>query len=158
MRKFFISLLLVLSLTTMFAEAKRVIGKVNGIPIYEQEANKLLKVLTKGKVKYSQLKPKDKREIVRRLAIDKLVIKKAYRGLTKQERDFVIANAWLAKKTRNVKVSNAEIKKVYRQNKHLFKKNGKILPYSKVKNIIKMQLKQKKVIDRMMKKAKIVVK
>jgi len=157
MKKLITAFAVIAALTTSTITAK-VIGSVNGYSITEKEANKLLKVLTHGKVKYSQLKPKDKREIVKRLAVDKLVIKTAYRSLSKKERDFVIANAWMAKKIRGVKVTNSEAKKAYNQNKRLFKKNGKVVPYAKVKNLIKMQLKQKKVVDRMMKKAKIVVK
>ncbi len=136
----------------------KIIATVNGYPITEKEANQLLKVLTKGKVKYSQLSPKDKKQIVRRLAVDKLVIKTAYRSLSKKERDFVIANAWMAKKIRGIKVSDAEAKKAYNKNKELFKKNGKLVPFKKVKNLIKIQLKQKKVVDRLMKKAKIKMK
>jgi hypothetical protein len=157
MKKLLTTLAVVLTLTTAVVSAK-VIGTVNGYPITEKEANKLLKVLTKGKLKYSQLRPKDKKEIVKRLAVDKLVIKTAYRSLSKKERDFVIANAYMAKKTRGIKVSDAEAKKAYDNNKALFKKNGKLVPFSKVKNIIKMQLRQKKVVDKLMKKAKIVVK
>ncbi len=157
MKRLLTAVAVVAALTTTTITAK-VIGSVNGYSITEKEANKLLKVLTKGKVKYSQLQPKDKKEIVKRLAVDKLVIKSAYRGLSKKERDFVIANAWMAKKTRGIKISTAEAKKAYNANKNLFKKNGKLVPFNKVKNIIKMQLAQKKVVDRMMKKAKIVVK
>jgi len=157
MKRLLTAVAVVVALTTTTITAK-VIGSVNGYSITEKEANKLLKVLTKGKVKYSQLQPKDKKEIVKRLAVDKLVIKSAYRGLSKKERDFVIANAWMAKKTRGIKISTAEAKKAYNANKNLFKKNGKLVPFNKVKNIIKMQLAQKKVVDRMMKKAKIVVK
>jgi len=136
----------------------KIIATVNGYPITEKEANQLLKVLTKGKVKYSQLSPKDKRQVVQRLAVDKLVIKTAYKSLSKKEKDFIIANAWMAKKIRNIKVSDAEAKKAYNKNKALFKKNGKIVPFKKVKNLIKIQLKQKKVVDRLMKKAKIKMK
>ena len=157
MKKLLTAFAVILTLTTATVTAK-VIGSVNGYPITEKEANQLLKVLTNGKVKYSQLNKKDKKEIVRRLAVDKLVIKTAYKSLTKKERDYVIANAWLAKKTRNIKVSDKEARKAYNANKKLFKKNGKIVPFKKVKNLIKMQLKQKKVVDRLMKKAKIVVK
>jgi hypothetical protein len=158
MKKLLVTAATVIALATTSVSAK-VIGKVNGYKVTEAEANKLLKVLTHGKVKYSQLSPKDKREIVKRLAIDKVVIKAAYRGLSKKERDFVIANAWMAKKIRNIKVSDKEARKIYNQNKQLFKdrKTGKILPFRKVKNNIKLQLKQKKVIDRLMKKAKITV-
>jgi len=157
MKKMVTALAVVLALTTSTVSAK-VIATVNGYSITEKEANNLLKVLTKGKVKYSQLKPKDKEEIVKRLAVDKLVVKTAYRQLSKKERDFAVANFWMAKKTRGVKVTTAEAKKAYNKNKALFKRNGKIVPFNKVKNLIKMQLKQKKVIDRLMKKAKIKLK
>jgi len=157
MKKLLTAFAVILALTTTAVTAK-VIGTVNGYSITEKEANALLKVLTKGKVKYSQLKPQDKKEIVKRLAVDKLVVKTAYKSLSKKERDFIIANAWMAKKIRGVKVTNAEAKRAYNKNKQLFKKNGKIVPFSKVKNLIKIQLKQKKVVDRLMKKAKIVVK
>ena len=157
MKKLIAAFAVILALTTSSISAK-VIGTVNGYPITEKEANDLLKVLTKGKVKYSQLKPQDKKEVVKRLAVDKLVVKTAYRSLSKKERDFIIANAWMAKKIRHVKVTDAEARRAYNKNKQLFKKNGKILPFSKVKNLIKIQLKQKKVVDRLMKKAKIVVK
>jgi len=157
MKKLFTALAVIMALTTATVTAK-VIGTVNGYAITEKEANQLLKVLTKGKVKYSMLKPKDKREIVKRLAVDKLVVKTAYKSLSKKERDFIIANAWMAKKIRGVKVSNAEALKAYNANKQLFKRKGKIVPFSRVKNLIKMQLKQKKVVDRMMKRAKIIVK
>ncbi len=154
MKKILTVTALVLALGATSVAAK-VIGSVNGIPIKEKEANKLLKVLTKGKLKYSQLKPQDKKEIVKRLAVDKLVIKTAYRNLSKKERDFVIANAYMAKKTRGIKVTNSEAKKAYN---NLKKSGAKIESYSKVKKVIKMQLRQKKVVDRLMKKAKIVVK
>ncbi len=157
MKKILTVVALAAALTTSAVSAK-VIGTVNGYKITEKEANKLLKVLTGGKIKYSQLKPKDKAEIVKRLAVDKLVIKTAYRSLSKKERDFVIANAWMAKQTRGIKVSTSEAKKAYNANKALFKKNGKIVPFSKVKNLVKMQLKQRKVVNRLMKRAKIVVK
>jgi len=157
MKKLITTIALIGALASTTISAK-VIGTVNGYPITEKEANNLLKVLTHGKVKYSQLSPKDKAQIVKRLAVDKLVIKTAYRSLSKKERDFIIANAWMAKKIRGIKVSDAEARRAYNKNKALFKKNGKLVPFSKVKNLIKLQLKQKKVVDRLMKRAKIVVK
>lgn len=157
MKRFLTTIAVAATLATTAVSAK-VVGTVNGYKITQKQADKLVKVLTHGKVKYSQLKPKDKAVIIKRLAVDTLVIKSAYRGLSKKERDFVIANAWMAKKTRGIKISDAEAKRAYNKNKALFKRNGKVVPFSKVKNIIKMQLKQKKVVDRLMKRAKIVVK
>ena len=157
MKKLITTTLLVASLGASALSAKT-IATVNGYPISEKQANNLLKVLTRGKVKYAQLNAKDKKQIVQRLAVDTLVIKSAYKGLSKKERDFVIANAWMSKKIRGVKVSDSEAKKAYNKNKQLFKKKGKVVPFSKVKNLIKIQLRQKKVVDRMMKRAKIKMK
>ncbi len=153
-----ITTLAVVSTLAATSVAAKTVGTVNGYPITLKEADKLVKVLTRGKVTYNQLKPSDKKEIIKRLAVDKLVIKTAYKSLSKKERDFVIANAYMAKKTRGVKVTDSEAKKAYNNNKQLFMKKGKLVPFSKVKNMIKMQLRQKKVVDKMMKRAKIIVK
>ena len=156
MKKFMTMAFLAFALLGTSVSAK-IIAKVNGYPITEKEANAVLKVVTKGKVKYSQLRPKDKRALIKRLAVNKLVVKTAYKSLSKKERDFVIANAWMGQKARRVKVTEAEMKAAYKKNKRLFKdKKGKIVPYKKVRALIKMQLQQKKVVDRLMKKAKIV--
>ena len=153
MKKLIATAAVALSIAITGVSAK-VIATVNGYSITEKEANRLLKVLTKGKVKYSQLKPNDKREIAKRLAIDKIVISTAKRSLSKKEKKFVLANAYLAKKIRGVKVSDKEAKRVYNANKKFFTKKGKLTPFRKVKNMIKIQLKQKKVIDRLAKKHK----
>jgi len=153
MKKLLTTAIVVLSLAVTGISAK-VVGTVNGYTVSEKEANRLLKVLTKDKVKYAQLKPEEKREIVKRLAIDKIVVSTAKRELSKKERKVVLTNAYLAKKTRGVKVSNKEAKKVYNANKKFFTKKGKLTPFKKVKAIIKIQLKQKKVIEKLAKKSK----
>jgi len=136
----------------------KVIATVNGYPIYEKEANTFLKVATKGKATYKVLTPKDKKALVERLAVDKLVLKTALKEVSKVEQDRVIAGFWLQKKVAKLKISTKEIKKAYKENKKFFKdKKGKVLPYSKVKDIIKTSLLQKKVVAKLMKKAKVVM-
>jgi hypothetical protein len=148
----------VVMMLVAFSQAK-VIATVNGYSITDKEANRVLKVLTKGKVTFDKLRPQDKKALIQRLAIEKLVIKTAYRELSKRERDMIIANAWMAKKARRVKVTEAEMKRAYRKNKNLFRdKKGRIIPYKKVRQLIKIQLKQRKIVNRLMKKAKIVYK
>jgi len=151
MKKLMATAVVALSLAVTGISAK-VVATVNGYTVTDKEANKLLKVLTNGKVKYSQLKTADKKEIAKRVAIDKIVVANAKRGLTKKEQKFVLANAYLAKAIKGVKVSDKEVRKVYRENKKFFTKKGKVTPYKKVKDIIKIQLKQKKVIDRLAKR------
>ena len=136
----------------------KVIATVNGYPIYEKEANTFLKVATKGKATYKVLTKKDKKALVDRLAVDKLVLKTALKEISQVEQDRVIAGYWLQKKVAKVKIGNKEIKKAYKENKKFFKdKKGKTLPYAKVKDIIKTSLLQKKVVAKLMKKAKVVM-
>jgi D-ribose pyranose/furanose isomerase RbsD len=151
MKKLIATAAVALSLAVTGISAK-VVASVNGYTVTDKEANRLLKVLTRGKLKYSQLKPADKKEIVKRVAIDKIVVANAKRGLSAKEKKFVLANAYLAKAIRGVKVSDSEAKRIYNANKKFFTKKGKLTPYSRVRNMIKVQLKQKKVIDRLARK------
>ncbi len=154
MKKFMLLFALLVS-TSVYA---KVIATVNGYPIYEKEANTFLKVATKGKATYKVLTKKDKKALVDRLAVDKLVLKTALKEISQVEQDRVIAGYWLQKKVAKVKIGSKEIKKAYKENKKFFKdKKGKTLPYAKVKDIIKTSLLQKKVVAKLMKKAKVVM-
>jgi len=83
--------------------------------------------------------------------------KKAQRSLTKKQKGMAIADAWVKKNSMKMRVSDSEIRAFYERNKRLFKnrKTGKIVPYDRVKPIIKMQLQQKKFVEKLMKNAKI---
>jgi len=136
----------------------KTIATVNGYAIDEKEANAFLKVATKGKVTYRRLRKKDKVALVERLAVDKMVLKTAMKEISKKEQKSIIAGFWLRKKAAKYKVSNAEVKKAYKQNRKFFKdKKGKIIPYAKVKEMIKNSIAQKKAVAKMMKRAKIVM-
>ena len=155
MKRYLAMSLMALLLGSGMVSAK-VIGRVNGFPITEKKANAFLKVVTKGKLKYHQLRPKDKKDVVKRLATDALLIGMTKKQLSQQEREQVLVNYWLSKKIAKVKVSDAEIKKAYDENKKLFKDpQGKILPFEKVKEMIAVSLKQKKYVAQLMKRAKI---
>ena len=154
MRKFIVvSMLLLMGSSWMSA---KVIGRVNGYPITQREANAFLKVVTKGKLKYHQLRPKDKKDVVKRLATDALLIGMAKKKISLQERNQVIVNYWLAQKIKKVTVTDEALKKAYAENKKFFKgTKGEILPFEKVKEMIAVSLKQKKYVAQLMDKAKI---
>ena len=154
MKKIMIALML---LSTIGISAKT-IATVNGYAIDEKEANAFLKVATKGKVTYKRLKRKDKKSLVERLAVDKLVLKTAMKEISKKEQENIIAGYWLRQKASKYKVSNKEVKKAYKKNKRYFKdKKGKIIPYSKVKAMIKNSIAQKKAVAKMLDKATIIM-
>ncbi len=155
MKKFMMLASAVMVLGSSVALAK-VIGRVNGYPITERSANAFLKVVTKGKLKYGQLRPKDKKDVIKRIAPDALLIGMARHHLTELERNQILVNYWLAQKTRNIKISRAEVKKAYKDNRKFFKDpKGKILPFEKVKAMIEVSLKQKKYVAQLMDRAKV---
>jgi len=147
---------LVLALIIAAPLAAKVIGRVNGFPITEREANDFLKIVTKGKLTYNQIRPQDKEDVVKRIAVDSLLVGLANRELSRKERNQVLVNYWLSKKTGKISVSEAEAKKAYNENKNFFKgPDGNVLPYAKVKEAIYVSLKQKKYVDGLMKRATI---
>jgi len=132
------------------------IGKVNGYSITEKDADRFVKQVTKGKMKYSQLQPKDQKDVVMRLATDKLILKSAYKAIPKSQQQQIITNVWLRSKAAKQRITDKEVKAAYNNNKEFFKdKKGKDVPYSKAKTMIKESLLEKKAVEKIMKKAKI---
>jgi hypothetical protein len=160
MKKILTTLGLALALTTATVSAQTA-GTVNGMKITVKEANKALKVLTKGKMTWSKLPKEGKKQLITMMAPSKLVAAASRKGLTAKEKEAALAGFWMQKKMSKTKVSNKEAKKAYDQMKKAAKKaksKKKIPSYKSVKNNIKMQLKQEKVVGRLMKSAKIKVK
>ena len=134
----------------------KVIGRIDGYPVTERAANDFLKVVTKGKLKFHQLRPKDKKDVIKRIAVDALLIGMAKKGTTRMERNQVIVNYWLAKKITHTTISDEEVKKAYTSNKKLFKdKQGQVQPFEAVKEMIAVSLKQKKYVAKLMEQARI---
>jgi hypothetical protein len=160
MKKILTTLGLALVLATVSVSAKTA-GTVNGMKITVKEANKALKVLTKGKMTWSKLPKEGKKQLITMMAPSKLVAAASRKGLTSKEKEAALAGFWMQKKMSKTKISDKAAKKAYNQMKKAAKKaksKKKIPAYKSVKNSIKMQLKQEKVVARLMKKAKIRVK
>ncbi|MEA1879068.1 MAG: hypothetical protein U9N11_00265 [Campylobacterota bacterium] len=134
---------------------------VNGLKITVAEANKALKVLTKGKKTWKTLPKEGKQQLIEMMAPSKLVAYVAKKELTQKEKQTALAGFWMQKKMSKVKISDKAAKKAY--NKMLkasknMKGKQKVPPFSKAKGSLKMQLAQEKVISNVMKKAKIKLK
>jgi len=159
MKKLLATLGLALALTTATVSAQTA-GTVNGMKITVKEANKALKILTKGKMTWSKLPKDGRKQLITMMAPSKLVAAAARKGLTAKEKEAALAGFWMQKKMSKTKVSDKEAKKAYNNMKKAAKKaksKKKIPPFKNVKNGIKMQLKQEKVVSRLMKSAKIKV-
>ena len=128
----------------------KVIATVDGYPITLKEANAFVKKATRGQATYNMLKKKDRQMVIRAIATDKLVIKKAEeavpekdkkllitdyyvrknfkeiakkaeKSLSKREKEMAVADAWVRKNAADIEVSEEEIKQTYEKSKRLFK-------------------------------------
>ena len=159
MRKIVMIAGLVLAMTTVSAVAKTA-GTVNGMKITVKEANKALKVLTNGKMTWDKLPKDGRKQLITMMAPSKLVAAAAKKGLSAKEKEAALAGFWMQKQMAKQKVTDKEAKKVYNAMVKAAKKaksKQKIPSFKQAKNGIKMQLKQDKVVGKLMKKAKIKV-
>ncbi|RRS30963.1 MAG: hypothetical protein P794_05120 [Epsilonproteobacteria bacterium (ex Lamellibrachia satsuma)] len=160
MKKLLILLGLVGALTSVSVYAKTA-ASVNGMEITVNEANKALKVLSKGKMTWDKLPKEDRMKLIHMMAPAKLVAEAAKKGLTPKEKEAALAGFWMQKKMAEVKLSDKEVEDAYiklKKSAEKAKSKQKIPPFDAVKNQIKMQLAQENVVGELMKNAKIKLK
>jgi hypothetical protein len=153
-----LGLSLILSTSVAFAKTA---GTVNGMIITVDEANKALNAVTKGKMTWDQLPDDGKKQLIQMMAPAKLVAAKSKLDLSKKEKEAALASFWMQKNISKTKVTDKEAKTAYTKMKKAAKKaksKQKIPAFDTVKNQIKMQLAQEKVVGKLMKSAKIKVK
>ncbi|CAA6801579.1 MAG: Cell binding factor 2 [uncultured Sulfurovum sp.] len=155
-------LVVLLGFTLMTAQlSAKTAATVNGLKITVADANKALKVLTKGEKTWKTLPKDGKQQLIEMMAPSKLVAYVASKELTQKEKQTALSGFWMQKKMAKVKISDKEAKKAYNKMLNASKKmkgKEKIPPFSKIKGSLKMQLAQEKVISSVMKKAKIKLK
>lgn len=150
-----ITLFVCISMVTLSAKTA---GTVNGMVITVAEANRALKTVTKGQMKWSALSTKEKKQLLQMIAPSKLVAVKARKTLSNKEKRAALSAFWMQKQVSKIKISDAAAKKEYnKMKKRLSKVQGKkkIPTFNQAKKGIKLQLAQEKVVNKMMKKAKI---
>lgn len=137
-----------------------VVATVDGIPIKKNTADKFLALASKGKITDVDLLPKDQQAaLIKGLAASVLIEEKAKKAVSEEIKNKLAANYWAKQEMSKIKVSEKESKAFYKKNKKMYKdRDGTELPYAKVSKYIEMQLKQKKFNEKLMKKAKIVIK
>ncbi len=160
MKKILVILGLTLALTTNYAVAATA-GTVNGMTITVEEANNALNTLTKGKMTWEKLPDDGKKQLIEMMAPAKLVAAESKKTLTDKEKEAALAGFWMQKKMATTEVTDKEAEDAYNKMKKAAKEaksTQEIPPLDTVKNSIKMQLAQEKVVAQLMKNAKINVK
>lgn len=151
---------LALMLTTGNASAATA-ATVNDMEITVEEADKAITALTKGKMTWEKLSKDERKQLIQMMAPSKLVAAAAKKGLTDKEKEAALAGFWMQKKMSKAEISDKEAEDAYNKMKEAAKKakSKKEIPaFDKVKNNIKMQLAQEKVVSKLMKSAKIKLK
>ncbi|WP_456392609.1 LysM peptidoglycan-binding domain-containing protein [Nitratifractor sp.] len=130
----------------------------------KKDRMRVIRAVATDKLIVSKAKEEVPKEIQKQAIVDyyirkniKKIAKRAEKELSSKEKGMAVADIWVRKMAASIEVSDEEAKKAYEKNKRLFKdkRTGKIVPFEKVKPLVIMQLKQKKYVDELMKKAKI---
>lgn len=162
MKKILVTLGLTLALSTHYTfAASAAAGTVNGMTITVEEANKALNTLTKGKMTWETLSGEDKKKLIERMAVEKLLIEESKKSLTDKEKETALASYWMQKKISTTEVTDKEAEDIYNKMKKSAdkaKSTQQIPPLEAVKDTIKMQIAQEKVVAELMKNAKIKIK
>jgi len=142
--------------------ANAVIATVNGHKIRKKEADAYIKSRTKGKITDFDTLPKEQQlRLVRELSLPILIASQAKKELSEQEKEAVYVSAWMRKKAAKVTVTDAEVQILYNQLKQQAMErnatNNIIPPFESIKNRMKSQMVEKKIMNGLMKDVKIEV-
>jgi len=139
-----------------------VIAIVNGHNIRKKTADNYLKKRTNGQVPDFDLLPKDQRKkLIKELALPMLIADKAKKELSSYEKEAVYVSVWMRKQASKISVSDEEAQVLYNQlkQKAMAQNSGNkiIPPFKSIKNKMKDQILEKKIMSRLVKNAKIEV-
>ena len=155
-------------MTSAMAQGGNIVGTVNGSHVTKAEIDKLIAMVSpKGDMSWDSLSKEKKEELLKMIAPTKIMVLRAKKELTAEEKEAAIAGFWMQKKLQATKVTDDEIKKAYETVKtsYLKRMGGdtnktamQFPPLQMLKPQIEMKLKQDKIIKNLMKDAKVEVK
>jgi hypothetical protein len=141
--------------------SRSVVATINGMKVLKKEADGHLKERTKGKLANFDLLPKKQRMmLIRELALPKIILAEAKKELSTQEKESAYSRAWMQKQIANTKVTDDEIHRIYLQMKQdALDHNAtqQIPPYEAIKERLRMQIIDRKVIGKLMKNINITI-
>lgn len=140
---------------------KATVATVNGHKIRKREADKHLSTRTGGKLKdYDGLPLEQRKKLIEEMAIPMLAKKKAKKSLSLMDKKAIYGRIWIQKKSRSIKISKKELEAFYTLLKAQAKQENKLeqlADFSVLKERLRTQLVEKKIIDELMENVKIKV-
>ncbi|TET87351.1 MAG: hypothetical protein E3J96_05690 [Sulfurovum sp.] len=141
--------------------SKAVVATINGHKILKKEADAHLKKRTQGKVSnFDHLPKKQRLRLIQEMALPILALDSAQKELSVEEKEAVYARMWMQKEALKIKITDEQIKEVYNQLKQQSQENNStanIPTFESIKDKMKIQMIEKKMIGKLMKDVEIKV-
>ncbi len=141
--------------------AKAVVATVNGHKVLKKDADTHLKKRTQGKMSNFDLLPKEQRlRIIQEMSLPILALDSAKKEVSSEEKEAIYKRMWMRQEALKIKITDEELKEVYNKLKQQSEENNNtanIPTFESVKEKMKLQMIEKKMIDKLMKDAVIKV-
>jgi hypothetical protein len=138
-----------------------VFATVNDHKILKKDADAHLKKRTQGKMSNVDLLPKNQRlRIIQEMSLPILAADSAQKELSEAEKEAVYKRVWMQQEALKIKISDEELKEVYNKLKQQAEDNNNtanIPTFESIKDKMKLQMIEKKMIANLMKDVEIKV-
>jgi len=140
---------------------KAVVATVNGHKILKKEADTHLKKRTQGKMSnFDHLPKKQRLRLIQEMALPILALDSAQKELSVEEKEAVYKRIWMQKEASKIKITDEQVKEVYNQLKQQSRESNataNIPTFESIKDKMKIQMIEKKMIGKLMKDVEIKV-
>jgi len=138
---------------------KTVVATINTHKIRKKDADAYLSERTKGKVdNFDLLAKAQQKRLIYELAFPIVALEAANKDLTAIEKETIMARIWMQKEARNLKVTVAEVRKVYDALKQQAVDNNDTRPipeFTSIQDRLHIQMVEKQMMDKLMEDMKI---
>ncbi len=140
---------------------KAVVATVNGHKVFKKEADEHIKKRTQGKITDFDRLPEEQRlRIIEELSLPILALDSAEKELSAEAKEDLYKRIWMQQKASKLIITDAQVQAVYNQLKQRSEENNNtanIPTFDSIKDKLKSQMIEKKIIDKLMKDVKIKV-
>ena len=138
---------------------KAVVATINGKKIIKRDADSYLKSRTKGKMKnFDHLAKKQRKQLINEIGYPIILSQQAKKELSQKEIDSIIVRTWMQKEASTIRISDDEALAVYsviEQQAKDTNRTDELIPFETIKNKIKGQMVEKRILGKLMKDAEI---
>ncbi len=140
---------------------KAVVATVNGHKVFKKEADAHINKRTQGKITDFDRLPEEQRlRIIEELSLPILALDSAEKELSAEAKEDLYKRIWMQQKASKLIITDAQVQAVYDQLKQRSEENNNtanIPTFDSIKDKLKSQMIEKKIIDKLMKDVKIKV-